>query len=125
MTEDMAEAIAASLTNAGYRVVDAQGKSSIENLIKLAAEEDASRIIFLKVRNWKSDIYIGLTLHCDLGLKVYDSQGELLAENEMQFTEEVGGGLIGDTKNSEALADEFAKRIGYLFNKKSIRNALL
>ncbi len=57
-------------------------------------------------------------------LMVYDARGELLAENEMRFVEEIAGGLIGETKNSQAMTDEFAKRIGYLFNKKSIRNSL-
>jgi hypothetical protein len=48
----------------------------------------------------------------------------LLAENTMAFKQEIGGALIGGDKNSQAVADEFSKRIGYLFNKEEVRSAL-
>lgn len=124
MTEDMAEAIETSLVDAGYKVVNAMGEANLEKLVKRAVEDGASRILLLKVRDWKSDIYLAITLHCDLELRIYDAQGVQLAENEMRFVEEVGGGLIGDSANSQFMSDEFSKRIGYLFNRKSIRDSL-
>lgn len=124
LTEDMAESIEASLTDKGYQVVNAHGTSGFDDLVKTALDEGADRIILLVVHNWKSDIYMSITLHSDIRLKVYDGSGELLAENEMIFVEEIGGAMIGAEKNSREVTEEFAKRIGYMFNKESIRSAL-
>jgi hypothetical protein len=55
---------------------------------------------------------------------VYDADGNLLAENIMRGNEAAGGGKISASQNSEYMADEFGKRIGYLFNKPEIREAL-
>src|ERR1043166_4649019 len=124
MTEDMAEAMVKGLTNAGYRVIYVSGKPETVKLTDTAAQNHADRIVVLKVYDWKSDIYMGMTLHCALRLTVHSSRGEFLAENKATFVEDIGGGLIGSSRNSEFLADEFAKRIGYLFNKDELRTAL-
>ncbi len=124
LTEDMSESIEASLTGKGYKVVNAHGASDVDDLVNTALNEGADRIILLVVHNWKSDIYMSITLHSDMRLKVYDSGGDLLAENEMIFVEEVGGAMIGAEKNSREVTEEFAKRMGYMFNKENIRRAL-
>jgi hypothetical protein len=124
MTEDMAEAMVKGLADAGYRVTYLSGTPETVKLTDAASHNHANRIVVLKVYDWKSDIYLGITLHCDLRLSTHDSTGELLAESKASFVEEVGGGLIGSSKNSEFLADEFAKRIGYLFNAEALRKSL-
>jgi len=124
MTEDMAEAMVKGLADVGYRVIYVSGKPETVKLIDAAAQNHADRIVVLKVYDWKSDIYMGMTLHCDLRLSVHSSSGDLLAESKATFVEEIGGGLIGSSKNSQFLADEFAKRIGYLFNKEELGTAL-
>jgi hypothetical protein len=124
LTEDMSESIEASLTDKGYKVVNAHGASDVDDLVNTALNEGADRIILLVVHNWKSDIYMSITLHSDMRLKIYDSGGDLLAENEMIFVEEVGGAMIGAEKNSREVTEEFAKRMGYMFNKENIRRAL-
>ena len=124
MTEDMSAAIVMGLMDVGYRVVNVREKPEIVNLVNSAVKEDATRIVVLKVYDWKSDIYMGLTLHCDLRLSVFDVNGELLAENTINFVDEISGTHFGAAKNSQVVADEFAKQIGYLFNKKEVRSAL-
>jgi hypothetical protein len=124
MTEDMAEAMVKGLADVGYQVIYVSGKPETVTLIDTAAQNHANRIIVLKVHDWKSDIYLAITLHCDLLLSAHNSSGELLAESKASFVEEIGGGLVGSAKNAEFLADEFAKRIGYLFNKEELRTAL-
>ncbi len=124
MTEDMSAAIVRGLMDVGYRVVNVQGKPEIVYLVNNAVKEDATRIVVLKVYDWKSDIYMGITLHCDLRLSVFDANGELIAESTMNFVKEIGGAQLGAAKNSQIVADEFAKQIGYLFNKNEVRSAL-
>lgn len=124
MTEDMADAMQNGLQNAGYRIVNVQGDIDNNYLVSIAVKNGAFRIVLLKVHDWKSDIYMGTTLYCDLRLDVFDAKGELLSSNTMRFSEEIGGGQLGADKNSVYMADEFAKRIGYLFNKDEVRRAL-
>lgn len=124
MTEDMSVAITKALTQVGYRVQNVQGKPENVYLIKIAAETGASRIVLLKVYEWKSDIYMGVGLHSDILLNVFDANLKLLAESNMKFDEAIGGAQIGAARNSQIITDEFAKRIGYLFNKEEIRKAL-
>ena len=124
MTADMSAAITEALTDAGYRVVAVEDKTDKSSLVAIATDKSADRIIVLEVHDWKSDIYTGIKLHCDLRLDVLDASGALLAENSMRFEEEIAGAQLTGSKNSEILADEFAKRIGYLFNKEEIRKAL-
>ena len=123
MEEDMAYALREGLLRVGYRVVNVAGKPDIGQLRNTAVKEGATRIVLLKVNEWKSDAYIKLNLHCDLQLEVYDAKGELLAENEMKLVQEVGGSIT-QLKNSQTMVEEFAKRMGYLFNKPAIHNAL-
>ena len=124
MTEDMSAAIAKGLKEVGYRVENVQGKPENVYLVNIAAKNGATRIVVLKVYEWKSDIFMGTALHCDLRLSVFDANMELLAENTMKFVEEIGGAQLGAAKNSQVMTDEFAKRIGYLFNKEDVRSAL-
>jgi len=124
MIDDMATSIAASLEQSGYAVEIAESGTDMAKLIVLAKNADAFRIIQLQVFEWKSDIYMSIGLHYDLQLSVYDADGNLLAENTIRGNEAAGGGKISATQNSEHMADEFGKRIGYLFNKPEIREAL-
>ena len=124
LIQDMAQSIASSLENSGFHVVVSEDKPKLEQLSQLANINKADRIIWLKVIDWKSDIYMSIGLNFNLHLAVYNSAGNLLAENTLIGNENVGGGKLGASKNSEHMSQEFAKRIGYLFNKESIRNAL-
>jgi hypothetical protein len=124
MTEDMSAAIEKGLMDVGYRVVNVPGNPEHIYLVKIADKEGASRIVVLKVYDWKSDIFMGMTMHCNLRLSVFDANGELLAESTMNFVEEISGAQLGAERNSQTVTDEFAKRIGYLFNKNEVRNAL-
>ncbi len=124
LKDDMAISISRALKDSGYQVVSVDGTSDKGFLVSTAAKNGATRIITLIVNEWKSDIFMSITLHCDIVLRVFDAAGEMLAESDMKFVEAIGGAQIGATKNSEVATSEFAKRIGYLFNKDEIRRAL-
>lgn len=124
LAEDMSVAITNALKDSGYQVLNVEGTTDFDFLVNSATKNGATRIVTLKVREWKSDIFMSITLHCDLELKVFNTNGEMLANSNMTFVEEIGGAQIGGAKNSEEVAREFAKRIGYLFNKNDIRSVL-
>lgn len=122
---DMKISITRALNDAGYNVVDINKKLSKESLSDIALENNVARVIILKINEWKSDVYMNITLHCDLLLRIYNDAGNLLVENEMKFDEAIGGAQISASRNSDTVSSEFGKRIGYLFNKKEVREALL
>lgn len=125
MAEDMSAAIAKALKDDGYKVINIQGKNEVEYLVETAGKNGATRIVVLKVLEWKSDVYMGVTLHSNLHLNVYDADGELLADSSTQSVNKIAGGswATGDD-NSEAVAKEFASKVGSLFNEEEIRKAL-
>lgn len=124
LTEDMSVSIAKGLENAGYTVVTAASTQTLSALVTLAGKNSASRILWLKVKEWKSDIFMSIGLTYDLQLSVYDAKGELLGEDTLQGDGAVGGGKLSASKNSEHMSQEFRKRIGYLFNSPKIRPLL-
>ena len=124
LVEDMRASIAAGLSHSGYDVSAAGAESDLAELTDTARQHEATRILWLRVREWKSDIYMGIRLDYDLNLRVYDVDGTLLAENTMQGSGPVGGMKLSPGRNSQHMAQEFSKRIGYLFNDPSVRSAL-
>ncbi len=124
LTTDMAAAIVRALNAAGYQAIDLGGETDTAKLLDKARQQGATRLLWLLVREWKSDVFMAITLHCDLVLKILNEQGEVLAESSMAFVEGIGGAQIGGEKNSAAVTREFAKRIGYLFNRDEVRTAL-
>lgn len=124
LTEDMSVAIEKALAKSGYQVVNVESTADNQVLVNAAAANGASRIILLNIKEWKSDVMMSITLHCDIELTILDQQGTVLAKNQMKFDEGIGGAQIGAAKNSQAVTAEFAKRIGYLFNKEEVRSAL-
>ncbi len=124
LTEDLAVAITRALNAAGYQVFTVDGNGDTGLLVSSAAKNGAARIIALSVKEWKSDIFMSITLHSDIELKIYNGKGEMLAQSVLKFDDEIGGAQIGAARNSEIVASEFSKRIGYLFNRTEIRDAL-
>ncbi len=124
MAVEMQSAIQRGLTDAGFQVIEGQDSQEIPALAEVGRSSGASRIVQLRVNEWKSDIYMSVTLHCNLTLNVHDVDGKLLADSTLQFMKPIGGVNISTQKNSKMVSDEFAKQVGYLFNAENIRAAL-
>ena len=125
LTEDMSVAIVKGLEDAGYTVVNVPANNDKVFLVKAASKNNASRIVILKVRDWKSDVFMGVTLHANLQLRVLDAEGKLLAGSSLEAMEKIAGGSWAtEDDNSRALADEFSRRVRILFNEDEVRRAL-
>jgi hypothetical protein len=124
LADDMFSAIENSLDKAGYQVIGVEKSDDEKVLVTAAAANGAKRIVVLNINEWKSDVMMSVTLHCDLELTIYDQLGVELAKNRMKFDEGIGGAQMGAAKNSQIVTAEFAKRIGYLFNSEQIRSVL-
>ncbi len=124
LADDISYMLGTSLEYSGYKVKILDGSPSKDNLSSLAKEFGSDRIVWMKIREWKSDIYMSIGLTYDFYLSIHDSDGNKLAENSLQGKEAAGGGKIGQEKNSQHLTDVLSKKIGYLFNKPEIKKAL-
>jgi hypothetical protein len=125
LTEIMSAAIENGLKDVGYTVVSVSGNNSGAYLVKAAAKNNASRIVVLKVLDWKSDVMYGVTLHSNLDLSVFDAEGKLLAESSKESMGKISQGswATGDD-NSRALAVEFSRSVSELFDEDQVRRAL-
>lgn len=125
LAEDMAFVLKKALEDSGYQIVETTSSSGNHKMFVLAAGDDgADKVVLLNIKEWKSDIYMGITLHSDIELTVYSVDGQVLANNTMKFEEGIGGAHIGASSNSQVIISEFSRRIGYLFNQEDIRKAL-
>lgn len=125
LTEMMSEAIERGLTYAGYTVVPVYGSKNTTDYIGAASENSASRIVVLKVVDWKSDVMMGITLTSDLQLDILDANGELLARSSSDYYGKIGqGSWATSDDNSRLLTAEFSQRVRDLFNDEKVRAAL-
>jgi len=124
LTQDMSESLQNALRNSGYAVTGLQLASADSAAITSAiADSGMAKNIVLTVTEWKTDIYMNMTLHFDLLLEVITKQGDTIASNQMQGEEKVGGGAF-EGQNSRTAAAAFETKIGRLFNHPEIMDAL-
>ena len=90
----------------------------------LARSSGATKILLLRIHEWKSDAYMSVTLHFDLALLVYDETGTLIAENRLNGEEEIGGMKMSSDSNSDTAVEALARKLGYLFGKDEIVRSL-
>lgn len=121
MTKSMTKPICDGLRSAGFKVVLGES-DSMQHLVNTAINVKACKIIILKVNDWKSDLCMRITMHVDLILSVYSTQGELIAQNSISFLKPTGSvGLVG---SGDLVIAEFTKQIELLFNHDDIKYAL-
>ena len=109
---------------AGYKVISYDGELNMNQFQLVADNKKADRIIWIKVREWKTDIYMNIRLLYDLHLSVYDMHGNLLATNQLKGDEAIGGAKMTPSQNAQFITQEFGKKVGYLFNGVAVREAL-
>ena len=126
LSKDMAEAIASGLARSGYKVEVIQQSSSdaADIVVSVAKRGGLSRVVAVIVREWKTDIYLGMTLHYDLELIVYGADGAVLGRNRMAAVEEVGGAAISPEKNAHTAQQALSQKMSYLFYHPDIKKAL-
>ena len=124
LADDFLDAISSALRSSGYKVTQSSQVQSTA-LIEAAKSNGASRIVMITINEWKSDVFVNIKVIGDLELVVWDTNGNKLASNSVDFSRSLGGAAIGAQKNSNRVLKEFEAQIAILFNKKEIRDSLL
>jgi len=124
MTEDMLSALTSALDSNGFDIKQLEFSSSDSGLIaSVVVKNGEAKNIVLTVTDWKTDVFMKITLHYDLLLEVYEKDGVVVATNHLYGKELVGGGGF-ESQNSKAAASAFETKIGRLFNSPDIIAAL-
>jgi len=125
LTQDMSESLEVALRNSGYTVTGLQIASADSAAVTAAVTESGmARNIVLTVTDWKTDIYMNMTLQFDLLLEVITKQGDTVASSQMQGEETLSGAGVGASRNSRTASAAFETKIGRLFNDPEIIAAL-
>ena len=120
MTVDMTAALVTALQARGYQAVP-MSLSPGQEPDRLP--DGADRVLFLKVREWKSDVFGQVTMHWDLEAQVLDAGLRPLASNAIK--EVRGTGTRGLESDNEAIAvNAFSVRVGDLLNTDQMLAAL-
>jgi len=124
LTEDMLDALTDALTNSGFGVKKLNISSSSPVVVaSVVMKEGQEKNITLTVTDWKTDVFMKMTLHFDLLLQVFTKEGSVIASNQLRGKELIGGGAF-ESQNSRAAASAFETKIGRLFNSPNIIAAL-
>jgi hypothetical protein len=127
LAQDINQTVADALKKRGYSVIEVPVSHS-DNLaaVKMRLKgEDAYRILFFTLNEWKSDTYQNTALAYDIQLLVMDDQGRFLAEKRISGKDNLGGSFINPPAHAKAVVPRaFKERIEMLLNDHKIEEAL-
>ena len=123
LVEDFSATLEIALTKSGFDVTVLEGISN-ENPDTAIAAVGKDRNVMLKVSDWRTDIYMNMTLFYDLTLSVLSGDGTVLASTESRGEEKLSGASMTATGNSATATSALEMKIGRMFNDKAIRDAL-
>ena len=85
----------------------------------------ASRLIFVKLNEWKSDTYTNTALIYNMDFKVMDANGEVLAEKHLEGRDNLLGSVMNPPKHAKkAVPQALKQKIEELFNDSKVQKAL-
>ncbi len=123
LVEDFSETLEIALTKSGFDVTVLEGISN-ENADTAIAAVGKDRNVMLKVSDWRTDIYMNMTLFYDLTLSVLSGDGAVLASTQSQGEEKLSGASMTAAGNSATATSALEMKIGRMFNDQAIRDAL-
>jgi hypothetical protein len=81
---------------------------------------EESRILYFRINEWKTDVYVRATFHYDVDLTVFDDKGNALAKNSVSGIEP----FDADNAKRSSLSVAYADIVETLLNKPNIISAL-
>ena len=124
LTDDMSKVIAKALSNNGFVVKNLYFSSPDSSIVASSITKNGEeKNVVLTVTEWKTNIYMKMSLEFDLLLQVIAKDGTVIAKNHAKGEEYIGGGGF-ESQNSRSAAAALETKIGRLFNHKDIINAL-
>jgi len=123
LVQDFSETLEIALTKSGFDVTVLDGISN-ENPGTAVAAVGKDRNVMLKVSDWRTDIYMNMTLFYDLTLSVLSGDGAVLASTQSQGEEKLSGASMTAAGNAKTATSALETKIARMFNDQTIRDAL-
>lgn len=127
-TQDVAESIAMSLNDNGFNTKTilieppTEDKKTAANIL---LKSEADRYILVTVNQWESDTYNNIGLRYNLLLKVFNKEGQAIAQNTVDGQENISGSLWNPPAAAKKKIPEAYQRIlQELLNDSEVQNAL-
>ncbi len=121
--EDAADVLGTLLQRAGYPVAMTELYGTREAFVAELKERGIEKGVFLNIREWKTDIYVSITLHWDLVLTVLSADGEVLAESSDYGQQPIGAGRF-ERDNAIAASLALSTKLAGLFNDPAVKAAM-
>lgn len=127
LADDFAAAIAASLQRRGFNstAVSIAASPSAADARALAARASAERLALLQIVEWMSDTTKQTGLLYDLVLRVYDADGNELANNRVTGRDNLGGSAWNPPDHAKgAVPVAYRKKLEELFGAEAVLRSL-
>ncbi|WP_303978745.1 hypothetical protein [Dongia mobilis] len=127
LAEDFSAAVAKALGAQKFsvKVNTVQPQDTAADITGKLQATGAERLLYLIVRQWKSDTYTNTALLYDLRLSVLGSDSAMLAEKSVVGDEDLGGSIMNPPAHAKAAVPKaFARILEDLFNDPKIVAAL-
>jgi hypothetical protein len=121
--EDVLAVMATSLDHCGYQPAVTGTYADIDQFAATMRDAGLAKGVLLTIREWKTDIFMSVSLQYDLHLAVLDASGRVIAESRQTGDETIGGARM-EKDNSEAAKQALAAKLSYLFLDAAVQQAL-
>jgi len=127
LAEDFAATIARSLQSRGFKstAVNVAPSTAAPDARSLAAQASAERVALVSIHEWKSDTYQNTALLYELVLRVFDANGNELANNRVTGRDNLGGSAWNPPDHAKgAVPAAYRKKLAELFGTEAIQSSL-
>jgi hypothetical protein len=102
VADDFLGIIKQAMEKAGNKLYIVPTRSGLtrEEVLAELAKTQASRSIYIDIREWKTDTYMKADLYCLVNLYILDQNGETIAETSVKANAEAYGGSFWNPKKA-------------------------
>jgi hypothetical protein len=130
LADDMSNAITASLNKRGYKAISVDvshvlEKITSQNVLENLKSKKADRFVLLVLNEWKSDTMTNVAFTYNVGLIIYDHNGEELATAHIKGRDNLKGSAMNPPAHAmKVIPIAFKEKIEELFRNEDIIRAL-
>jgi len=117
----MGQSIAKALKDDG---INAEAVAVTQGATPDQVSHNADRLLFVAMKEWKTDIFTNVTLHWNMQADVADQNGTILATNSITGAQAVQEAAIGEDANSVIAISNTSKKLKELLDTPEIQQAL-
>jgi hypothetical protein len=127
LADDVGQDISKSLAQKGFKpvIVELSPQDDDATVFDKLAASKAPRLIFMKLKEWKSDTYTNTALIYNVDLRVMDENGKILAEKFLEGRDNLKGSVMNPPAHAKkAVPIALKQKLEELLNDPGVQKAL-